>query len=276
MIGKVVLAGLALGLIGCVLLNNTAMAGPQQCIPGQSIACACVNGANGAQTCLDNGSFAACVCAGQEVVPEKDCSGRWNLGQEDNVLLVRGGAGRYEIRNGEEGYGGPWYSKVTVTVTRDGCRFRYYRTEGMGGYNTEASYDLIESRGMITGKAVVKNENSEGAVRTDSYPVSGRLVPIKTTDISFNSDSVKSDFSRFVETMKESCESIPPSLLRPGTVVSARVVVGKSGGIAKLFLNGIDMRVQERCTTHISENKSRFFPNYSGREQSVTFTYAMQ
>jgi hypothetical protein len=34
-----------------------------RCIPGQSAACACTDGATGAQICLDDGTFGACVCA---------------------------------------------------------------------------------------------------------------------------------------------------------------------------------------------------------------------
>lgn len=36
----------------------------ERCIPGQSLACACVDGRTGAQTCQDDGTFAACTCAG--------------------------------------------------------------------------------------------------------------------------------------------------------------------------------------------------------------------
>ena len=36
---------------------------PPLCIPGASVACACVTGQTGAQTCTSAGTFAACVCA---------------------------------------------------------------------------------------------------------------------------------------------------------------------------------------------------------------------
>jgi len=35
---------------------------PPLCIPGASVACACVTGQTGAQTCTSAGTFAACVC----------------------------------------------------------------------------------------------------------------------------------------------------------------------------------------------------------------------
>jgi hypothetical protein len=273
MLRKKALALFLLGFVGSVLVCQGAIAQPR-CIPGQSVACACVTGATGAQVCIENGAFAPCVCASQGAAPDKDCSGRWKLGEEDNVLLARNASGKYEIRN-EEGYGGPWYSKVNVTVSGSGCRLRYLRTEGMQGYNTEASYDLQEIGGVISGKALVKNEDLGGNVKTDKHSVAGSIVPLKAADTSFSSETVTSDFPRFVETLKESCKGIPESFFRSGAPVSVKVVVAKNGGVAKLFLNGADMHVQKRCTTHISENKSRFFPNYSGKEQTVSFTYTI-
>jgi hypothetical protein len=41
-------------------------AGPSSCVPGQSVACACTTGAQGAQVCQPDGTFAACVCASSE------------------------------------------------------------------------------------------------------------------------------------------------------------------------------------------------------------------
>jgi hypothetical protein len=46
---------------------------PAVCVPGASVACACVTGQQGAQTCTSAGTFAACVCSapdsGAPVVP---------------------------------------------------------------------------------------------------------------------------------------------------------------------------------------------------------------
>ena len=41
---------------------------PAVCVPGASVACACVTGQQGAQTCTSAGTFAACVCAGAAAV----------------------------------------------------------------------------------------------------------------------------------------------------------------------------------------------------------------
>jgi hypothetical protein len=35
----------------------------ERCVPGQAVACPCTDGRMGAQTCEDDGTFAACVCA---------------------------------------------------------------------------------------------------------------------------------------------------------------------------------------------------------------------
>jgi hypothetical protein len=44
-------------------LSTATSATPPLCIPGASVACACVTGQTGAQTCTSAGTFAACVCA---------------------------------------------------------------------------------------------------------------------------------------------------------------------------------------------------------------------
>jgi hypothetical protein len=41
---------------------TTTSATPGVCVPGASVACACVTGQQGAQTCTSAGTFAACVC----------------------------------------------------------------------------------------------------------------------------------------------------------------------------------------------------------------------
>ncbi len=43
--------------------SNGAGSNNPRCIPGQSAACACTDGATGAQICRDDGTFDACVCA---------------------------------------------------------------------------------------------------------------------------------------------------------------------------------------------------------------------
>jgi hypothetical protein len=43
-------------------LATTTSAAPGVCVPGASVACACVTGQQGAQTCTAAGTFAACVC----------------------------------------------------------------------------------------------------------------------------------------------------------------------------------------------------------------------
>jgi hypothetical protein len=44
-------------------LSTATSATPPLCVPGASVACACVTGQQGAQTCTAAGTFAACVCA---------------------------------------------------------------------------------------------------------------------------------------------------------------------------------------------------------------------
>ena len=44
-------------------LAATTSAAPGVCVPGASVACACVTGQQGAQVCTAAGTFAACVCA---------------------------------------------------------------------------------------------------------------------------------------------------------------------------------------------------------------------
>jgi Galactose oxidase, central domain len=44
-------------------LSTATSATPPLCIPGASVACACVTGQTGAQTCTSAGTFATCVCA---------------------------------------------------------------------------------------------------------------------------------------------------------------------------------------------------------------------
>ncbi len=51
-----VLAALSTGLLAC------GDGGEQKCVPGQSIACSCSNGASGNQTCLADGTYGMCSC----------------------------------------------------------------------------------------------------------------------------------------------------------------------------------------------------------------------
>ncbi len=50
------------GGTGGQVATTTSIA-PGTCVPGASVACACSNGVQGAQTCISAGAFAACVCA---------------------------------------------------------------------------------------------------------------------------------------------------------------------------------------------------------------------
>ena len=54
--------GTGSGGTGGQLATTTSIA-PGVCVPGASVACACVTGQQGAQTCTAAGTFAACVCA---------------------------------------------------------------------------------------------------------------------------------------------------------------------------------------------------------------------
>ncbi len=48
-------------------LSTATSATPPLCVPGASVACACVTGQTGAQTCTSAGTFAPCVCAAPAV-----------------------------------------------------------------------------------------------------------------------------------------------------------------------------------------------------------------
>ena len=52
---------------------------PPLCIPGANVACACVTGQTGAQTCTSAGTFAACVC----VAPTVDGGGLYGAEEPD-------------------------------------------------------------------------------------------------------------------------------------------------------------------------------------------------
>ena len=51
-------------------LATSTSAGPGVCVPGASVACACVTGQQGAQTCTTAGIFAACVCSTSVASPD--------------------------------------------------------------------------------------------------------------------------------------------------------------------------------------------------------------
>ena len=60
----VLLSGALLGVgLGCASQpRGDGGVGPSGCVPGQSVACACVSGQTGAQTCKPEGTFAPCSC----------------------------------------------------------------------------------------------------------------------------------------------------------------------------------------------------------------------
>jgi Galactose oxidase, central domain len=51
-------------------LSTATSAAPAACIPGASVACACVTGKTGAQVCNAQGTFGACVCAAPTASPD--------------------------------------------------------------------------------------------------------------------------------------------------------------------------------------------------------------
>ncbi len=54
----------ALALAACAPEGEEFTAEPGTCVPGQSELCACTDASSGSQVCLDDGTFAACVCRG--------------------------------------------------------------------------------------------------------------------------------------------------------------------------------------------------------------------
>jgi len=66
--------------------RSTATGATPLCIPGASVACACVTGQTGAQTCTSAGIFAACVCA----APAVDAG---NLGETGGTTTVDASSG---------------------------------------------------------------------------------------------------------------------------------------------------------------------------------------
>src|SRR5262249_17261214 len=52
---------------GGVSADGRADLGVPRCVPGQMVACACVNGQMGAQACQADGTYAACVCSSGRV-----------------------------------------------------------------------------------------------------------------------------------------------------------------------------------------------------------------
>lgn len=58
--------------------------GPPRCVPGQNIACACVDGRSGAQLCGPEGTYGACICTDPEFERiRQGMVGRWT-GSDSN------------------------------------------------------------------------------------------------------------------------------------------------------------------------------------------------
>lgn len=72
-----VLAWLGVVLVGC---GSSA-----DCVAGRSEPCACADGRSGAQTCLPDGTFAACVCADVDSGVDVDAGGPIDSGSPDDA-----------------------------------------------------------------------------------------------------------------------------------------------------------------------------------------------
>lgn len=70
---------------------------PNTCVPGQSIACVCVNGEEGAQTCNLAGTYDPCACSSSASAGDG--------GEESNINTGNGGSGGNSEQNGD-GKGG--------------------------------------------------------------------------------------------------------------------------------------------------------------------------
>jgi hypothetical protein len=61
-------------LVHCTSDNTTTDGGPAQCVPNQSMLCACTSGASGAQVCQADGTYAPCVCDGTDASSNGDAT----------------------------------------------------------------------------------------------------------------------------------------------------------------------------------------------------------
>jgi hypothetical protein len=119
---------------------------PGVCVPGASVACACVTGQQGAQTCTSAGTFAACLCA----VPPVDAGGSGGAdgavtSPSDDVAAV-GGSGGFSGTDG--GGGGPVVDaaadqRVDVPAAPD--VFPYAAAEAGAGGDTSGTTPAILS-----------------------------------------------------------------------------------------------------------------------------------
>jgi hypothetical protein len=75
----------AFAALACDRTSNTnrVASGSDHCIPGASVACACVGGTRGAQVCLPNGTFGSCGCG--PVAPLAPIAAPAPIAQETNI-----------------------------------------------------------------------------------------------------------------------------------------------------------------------------------------------
>jgi hypothetical protein len=122
------------------------------CIPGQSVACACTNGSQGAQLCRNDGTYASCTCTTAGV-------GSWE--QQQLARLRKGVLGTWVGTQTN-----PWQPPCATTMTfgsdgvytahspGDGCGVFYY---GTNDDSPEKTYDLndIHADGQGSGSLAI-------------------------------------------------------------------------------------------------------------------------
>lgn len=134
-------------------LSTTTSATPPRCVPDASVACACVDGQQGAQMCTSAGTFAACVCPAPT-------GGAGGAGGRDHGGTGGGNAGSGG-RGGAGGSAQDAYSPATVSLSVsgnvycDGSQFKI-SVANAGGSATGA----ISIR--ATGDLVVRADSCSG------------------------------------------------------------------------------------------------------------------
>jgi hypothetical protein len=91
------------------------------CTEGESAACACTNGDEGAQVCLPDGTFGECTCGGDATGASTGASGSTHSGSWDQFTITRQSGtyylGAFEVDASGDFGAGPDQSPVAWTVT---------------------------------------------------------------------------------------------------------------------------------------------------------------
>jgi hypothetical protein len=147
--GTIGMAGMtgtaAVGGQGAV--TGQAGSGPMTCVPGQSVACGCSNGAQGAQVCGPMGTFGDCVCGGS---PEFDRLRKEMIGQWIGTETTRFTSPyKVMITFGADGH----YSAHCLTGSMCPDPVFYY---GSDDDDPSKTYELVDLRANGTGSGTIQ------------------------------------------------------------------------------------------------------------------------